>query len=62
MQHVITSDEARKITKGRTPLVPVEYEQACKSALTECMRVAVPPVKRPMALHRTSISSLEITP
>jgi hypothetical protein len=36
MQHVITADEARKITKGRTPLVPVEYETACKS-LESCM-------------------------
>ena len=32
---VITKDQARKITKGRTPLVPVEYEVAIR-ALTEC--------------------------
>ncbi len=36
MQQVISADEARKITKGRTPLVPVEYETACK-ALEACL-------------------------
>lgn len=35
LQQVITAKEARQITKGRTPLVPVEYESAVK-ALTEC--------------------------
>jgi hypothetical protein len=33
--HVITQREAREITKGRKPHVPVEYEQACK-ALEAC--------------------------
>lgn len=32
---VITAEQARKITGGRTPLVPVEYETACR-ALAEC--------------------------
>lgn len=35
MQHVISAEEAKKVTKGRTPLVPVEYEAAVK-ALQEC--------------------------
>ena len=35
MQSVITVEQARKITKGRTPHVPVEYETACK-ALEAC--------------------------
>lgn len=35
LQSVITPKQARQITKGRTPLVPIEYEQAIK-ALTEC--------------------------
>lgn len=36
MNAVITSVQARQITRGRTPLVPVEYETAIK-ALTECV-------------------------
>src|SRR5208282_4621524 len=32
---VLTKEEAKRITKGRTPLVPVEYETAI-TALTEC--------------------------
>lgn len=36
MQQVITSEQAKKITKGRTPLVPVAYEEAVK-ALSECL-------------------------
>lgn len=36
MNNVITSEQARKITGGRTPLVPVEYESACKS-LAACV-------------------------
>lgn len=36
MQQVITSEQAKRITKGRTPLVPVEYETAVK-ALAECI-------------------------
>lgn len=35
MQAVISAEQARKITGGRTPLVPVEYETACR-ALAEC--------------------------
>lgn len=35
MQNVITASEAKKITHGRKPLVPVEYEAACK-ALAAC--------------------------
>jgi len=35
MRTVITEAEARKITHGRTPLVPVEYEAACR-ALSQC--------------------------
>ena len=35
MQSVLTAEQARKITKGRTPHVPVEYETACK-ALEAC--------------------------
>ena len=34
-QTVITAAQAREITLGRTPLVPVEYETACK-ALEAC--------------------------
>lgn len=30
MQQLITESEARKITGGRKPLVPIEYERACK--------------------------------
>lgn len=36
MQQVITVKEARQITGGRTPLVPVVYEDACK-ALAACI-------------------------
>lgn len=36
MQTVITLKEAKQITGGRTPLVPVEYESAVK-ALAECI-------------------------
>ena len=36
MQQVITSKQARQITGGRTPLVPVQYETAI-TALTECI-------------------------
>lgn len=36
MQAVITEQQARQITGGRKPLVPVEYEAACK-ALAECV-------------------------
>lgn len=36
MQQVITSKQAKQITGGRTPLVPVQYEQAVK-ALAECI-------------------------
>lgn len=35
MNAVITSEVARQITRGRTPLVPVEYEEAIK-ALDAC--------------------------
>jgi len=35
MQPVLTKEQAKKVTKGRTPLVPVEYETAIQ-ALTEC--------------------------
>lgn len=35
MQAVISAEQAKKITGGRTPLVPVEYETACR-ALAEC--------------------------
>lgn len=31
MNSVITAEQAKKITGGRTPLVPVEYEAAVKS-------------------------------
>jgi hypothetical protein len=31
MQTVVTAEQARQITRGRTPLVPVEYETAVKS-------------------------------
>lgn len=36
MQAVITAEQARKITGGRKPLVPVVYEEAIK-ALAECL-------------------------
>lgn len=36
MQQVITIKQAKEITKGRTPLVPVEYEAAIK-ALAACL-------------------------
>lgn len=36
MQSVITMKDAKRITGGRTPLVPVQYETAIK-ALTECV-------------------------
>lgn len=36
MQTAITTKQAREICKGRTPLIPVEYETAVK-ALTECV-------------------------
>jgi hypothetical protein len=36
VQQVITAEQAKQITRGRTPLVPVEYETAIK-ALTECV-------------------------
>lgn len=35
MTQVITEQQARQITGGRTPLVPIEYEAACK-ALEAC--------------------------
>src|SRR5208282_833658 len=35
MNNVLTKEDARKVLKGRTPLVPVEYETAIR-ALTEC--------------------------
>ncbi|MBA0084678.1 MAG: hypothetical protein HRJ53_06765 [Acidobacteria bacterium Pan2503] len=35
---VITVEQARAITRGRTPLVPVEYEAACK-ALAACRSI-----------------------
>lgn len=38
MQTVITTQQARLITKGRTPLVPVEYETAVK-ALVACTQI-----------------------
>lgn len=38
MKPVITAEEARKITGGRTPLVPVVYEQAI-SALVACTQI-----------------------
>ena len=38
MQQVITAGEARAITKGRAPLVPVEYEEAVK-ALAKCREI-----------------------
>lgn len=36
MQSVISAAEAKKITGGRTPLVPVEYETAI-TALQACV-------------------------
>lgn len=36
MQQVVTAEQAKKITRGRTPLVPVAYENAVK-ALAECI-------------------------
>lgn len=38
MQSVITAEQAKKITGGRTPLVPVEYESAVKS-LVACTTI-----------------------
>lgn len=38
MQAVITSKQAKQITGGRTPLVPVEYERACQ-ALAQCVTI-----------------------
>lgn len=38
MQAVITKEQAKAITGGRTPLVPVEYETACR-ALVECTKI-----------------------
>jgi hypothetical protein len=38
LQQVITAQEARNITGGRSPLVPVEYEQALK-ALASCRQI-----------------------
>lgn len=38
MQQVISSDQAKRITRGRMPLVPVEYETACRS-LAECLTI-----------------------
>jgi len=38
MQPVITLKEARQITGGRTPLIPLEYEQAC-NALQACLTI-----------------------
>lgn len=38
MQNLITSDQARKITGGRTPLTLESYERAC-TALQECIEV-----------------------
>lgn len=36
LQTVITAEQAKKITGGRTPLVPIEYEEAVK-ALKACI-------------------------
>lgn len=36
MSTVITEQQARQITGGRKPLVPVEYEAAC-NALAQCV-------------------------
>jgi hypothetical protein len=36
MQQVITQSQARAVLNGRAPLIPVEYETACK-ALAECI-------------------------
>jgi hypothetical protein len=36
VNYVITPEQAKQITRGRTPLVPVEYEQAVK-ALQACV-------------------------
>ena len=38
MQNVITLEQAKKITGGRTPLVPVEYEKAL-AALESCVHI-----------------------
>jgi hypothetical protein len=38
MNTVITTEQAKQITGGRTPLVPIEYEQAVR-ALAECTRL-----------------------
>src|ERR1700689_1121318 len=36
MQQVITREQAKQITRGRTPMVPLEYEEAVK-ALASCL-------------------------
>lgn len=36
MQRLITAEQARQITRGRAPLVPIQYESAVKS-LQECI-------------------------
>lgn len=36
MNAVLSAEQARQVTRGRTPLVPVEYETAVK-ALSECL-------------------------
>lgn len=38
MKAVISSEQARQITGGRTPLVPVEFETAVK-ALKACTQI-----------------------
>lgn len=38
MQQLITESQARKITGGRKPLVPLEYERACKD-LAACQTI-----------------------
>ena len=38
MNSVISEEQARQITGGRKPLVPVEYERAC-TALAECQTI-----------------------
>lgn len=38
MQKLITLEQAKKITKGRTPLVPIEYEEAI-NALAKCLTI-----------------------
>jgi hypothetical protein len=34
MQQVITQSQARAVLNGRAPLIPVEYETACKALAT----------------------------